>query len=132
MAISAREIVYSVGMSGRPEFYSGRGALFEDLPIDKLVRIHTIIGENFGADAAKAFVTMMENLKSLSATNFLNALYALEANNWVYYPVHESDIDVGHDGPQRAAVAFATIFSSLSSNRDDTEYIRMRFLSKIR
>lgn len=41
MAISAREIVYSVkGMSGRPEYYSGRGATMSDLDGDKLYAIY--------------------------------------------------------------------------------------------
>ena len=38
--ISAREIVRSVGMYDRPEYYSGRGATTSDLDGDKLYAIY--------------------------------------------------------------------------------------------
>lgn len=82
MAISARKIVYSVGMSGRPEFYSGRGATMSDLDGDRLYAIYQKIAQELGTRQADAFVTMVKKLKTLSATNFLNALYALELNDW--------------------------------------------------
>lgn len=133
MAITAIEIVNSVrGMSSRPEFYSGRGAVFSDLSGNHLFEIHSKIREKIGTEQADAFVTMVENLECLSATNFLNALYSLEANNWVYQPVEESNIDLGPDGPGRMAIALGTIGASLfSTGRDDTVYIRESFFSKI-
>lgn len=45
MGITARDIVYSVGMSGRPEFYSGRRAMTCDLDGDKLFGIYNKIQE---------------------------------------------------------------------------------------
>ncbi len=133
MAISAREIVYSVkGMSGRPEYYSGRGATMSDLDGDRLYAIYQKIAQELGTRQADAFVTMVEKLKTLSATNFLNALYALERNDWNLTEFNESNIDVGPDGAGRGMIAFATVAESLFfCGRDDTEYIRSSFLRKI-
>lgn len=132
MAISAREIVRSVGMSDKPEYYSGRGARISDLPAKKLVLIYNIIKERIGAKQAETFVTMIKSLKTLSATNFLNSLYLLEANNWVYRSAYKSNIDVGPDGPGRNAIAFATVvFGSSEYDDGDTDYIRNQFLCQI-
>lgn len=133
MAISAREIVYSVkGMSGRPEYYSGRGATMSDLDGDRLYAIYQKIEQELGTRQADAFVTMVEKLKTLSATNFLNALYALERNDWNLTEFNESNIDLGSDGAERGIIAFATIAEGLfGCGRDDTEYIRSSFLRKL-
>lgn len=126
--ITAKKIVISAGMSPRPEYYSGRGAKISDLNGDILFAIYKQIKEKMGDKQAEAFVNMIENIKSLSATNFLNCLYVLEANDWIYVPFKESDIDVGPDVPGREAIAFATLFSGYASHGEDsTEYIRNSF-----
>lgn len=134
--ISAREIVRSVGMSDRPEYYSGRGATTSDLNGDMLYAIYQKITQELGANQANAFVTMVKKLKTLSATNFLNALYTLERYDWSENTsYHESGIDIGSDGPGREAIAFATIaevlFGGGQTRRDDTEYIKSTFLRKV-
>lgn len=133
ITITAEQMVRKAKMSTRPEFYSGRGAMYCDLNDTKLLIIYREIQKNIGEEQAQAFVTMIENTKSLSATNFLNRLYALESNNWEYSSnFEESDIDVGPDSPGREAVAFATIMSAFSSSgRDDTRYIRNSFFRLI-
>lgn len=133
MKITARDIVYSTRMSGRPEFYSGRPPMSCDLNGEKLSKIHSAIKEKIGEKQAESFVTMIENLSNLSATNFLNSLYSLEANNWEYVPTSEGNIDVGPDGPQRGAIAFATIFAVPASMEgwDETDYIRNTFFNMI-
>lgn len=132
MSISAREIVYSVGMSGRPEFYSGRGATMSDLNGDKLYAIYQKIAQELGTRQADAFVTMVQKLEILSATNFLNSLYALELNDWNLTSFNESNIDVGPNVAGRGIIALATVAESLFyCGRNDTEYIRSSFLSKI-
>ena len=113
MAITAREIVSYVGMNNHPEYYSGRGAIWTDLSGHNLFVIYKTIKIAFGMNAAEAFVTMVENLRVLSATNFLNALYALEKRNWVYEPVEESIDDEAKLG------------------RDDTQHILATFLAKL-
>lgn len=134
--ISAREIVRSVGMSDRPEYYSGRGATTSDLDGDKLYAIYQKITKELGTKQADAFVTMVKKLKTLSATNFLNSLYTLERCEWAEnISFHESNIDIGPDGPGREAIAFATLAEALSggshTRRDDTEYIKSSFLRKV-
>ena len=135
MAISAREIVRSVGMCDRPEYYSGRGATTSDLDGDKLYAIYQKITQELGANPADAFVTMVKKLKTLSATNFLNSLYTLERYDWTEnVSFHESDIDVGPDGPGREVIAFATLAEALfgsHSRCDDTELIKASFLRKV-
>jgi len=110
MAITAREIVSSVGMFAQPNFYADRAAIWSDLNAPHLLGMYKQIKSKIGTNAADAFVTMVENLKSLAPANFLNALYALEARNWVYEPFEETDLGVGPG---------------------DTEYIRITFLAKI-
>ncbi len=132
MAISAREIVYSVGMSGRPEYYSGRGATASDLNGDMLYAIYHKILHELGVRQANVFVAMVKKLKTLSATNFLNALYALERNDWKLMEFNESNVDVGPDGNSRGIIALATVVDSIFyCGRDDTEYIRSSFLRKM-
>lgn len=133
MAISARKIVDSVkGMCGRPEFYSGRGATKSDLDGDRLYAIYQKIAQELGTRQADAFVTMIEKLKTLSATNFLNALYALESSDWNLTEFNESNIDVGPDGAGRDMIALATVAESVFfCGGDDTEDIRSSFFRKI-
>ena len=131
--ITVEKIVHEVGMSARPEFYSGRGARRSDLSGEKLIAIHKIITENLGERQAKEFVTMIKNISCLSATNFLNSLFALEANNWVYKKGEESDIDLGPDGPERLAIGIASLGESIFSSiqRDETDLIRNSFLQEL-
>ena len=110
MKMTAREMVDSVGMFNRPEFYADRPALRSDLSGNHLYGIYNKIKSSIGTNAAEAFVTMVKNLNNLAPANFLNALYALERRNWVYEPVEEIDLGVGPV---------------------DTEYIKEIFLAKI-
>ena len=131
--ITAEKIVHEVGMSARPEYYSGRGARRSDLSGEKLIAIHKIITEKLGERQAKEFVTMIKNISCLSATNFLNSLFALEANGWVYKKVEESDVDLGPDGPGRLAVGIASLGEAMfsSSHGDETYLIRISFLHEL-
>lgn len=110
MAMTAKEIVSSVGMSELSAVYANRIATWTDLSGTHLLGIYNKIKREIGTSAAEAFVTMVENLKILSAYNFLNALYALEESGWVYAQFEETDLGVGPG---------------------DTEYIRNTFLARI-
>lgn len=130
--VTAQQLVRTARMSTRPEYYSGRGAILCDLNGEQLFIIYKGIKENIGEKQAESFVKMIENINSLSATNFLNCLYALEANDWTCIHVEESDIDLGPDTPGRTAVALGTLFGSFSSSRgDSTDYIRNTFFKLI-
>lgn len=137
MAISAREIVRSVGMSDRPEYYSGRGATISDLDGDKLYAIYQKIKQELGTNHADNFVTMVQRLKTLSATNFLNSLYILERYDWTdYISFRESNIYMYLNVADKELSAFSTIeetsFGGIHSRRDDTEYIKSSFLLKVK
>ena len=82
MAVTTKEIVRSVGITDLPEYYSGRGVNFNDLNADKLYAIYKKIRESIGDKQANAFVTLVQQLKILTASNFLECLYVLENNNW--------------------------------------------------
>ncbi|MBR6504844.1 MAG: hypothetical protein IKT41_03940 [Clostridia bacterium] len=131
--ITAEKIVHEVGMSARPEYYSGRGARRSDLSGEKLIAIHKIITEKLGKSQAKEFVTMVKSISCLSATNFLNSLFALEANDWVYHQREENDIDLGPDGPGRLAIGIASLGEAMfsSSHGDETYIIRNSFLQEL-
>lgn len=81
------------GMSGRPEYYSGRGATITDLDSDKLFNSYQKIKENVGVEASKNFIEMVKNLKVASATSFLNAFYELASNDWKFNKNPELDKD---------------------------------------
>jgi hypothetical protein len=126
-------IVFSVGMSNRPEYYSGRGATTTDLNEEKLFKYHTAIKKEFGEDAAKNFVCMVAEIKVLSATTFLIELYNLYNSDWIYKKKkkHADGIVISknEDGEHDMVQGFASIFSALNNgNRDETRLIRDRFL----
>lgn len=130
--ITAQQLVRNAKMSTRPEYYSGRGARVCDLNGEQLFIIHKGIKENIGEAQAQAFVNMIENIDSLSATNFLNCLYALEASDWTTVHIEENDIDLGPDTPGRTAIALGTLFGSFSSHSSDsTNFIRNTFFKLI-
>lgn len=82
--LSARDIVAQVGMSSKPEFYTGRGATLIDLNSKRLEDIYQLIKNNPGNDAANSFIQLIAHTPVLSATYFLVALYKLEESNWVW------------------------------------------------
>lgn len=138
MTMKASEIVtrYTEGrMAARPEYYSGRGATISDLNSKLLEGIYQGILKEIGPGAADQFVLMVEDLDRVSATYFLNSLYALEANGWVWVkadaPSKSMDhMDLGRDKEGLEVVGFATFASWAfgGSDRDDTFLIRTDFL----
>lgn len=135
--LTVRDIVCEAGMSDRPEYYSGRGAILSDLRPEHLQRIHDLINREHGGEAAKNFIEMVANMKDLAASNFLTCLYALEARNWKY-DGFQSDLVGGitlakdKDGNYNMASGMLGILAALcSSGRDETETIRQPFLRDI-
>ena len=130
--ITMEELVRKAGMSSRPEYYSGRGVKVCDLSGEQLFMIYKGIKENLGERQAEAFVNMIEKLQSLSATNFLNCLYVLEASDWVLMNFEEDDVDIGPDTCGRTTTAIATFAEAFSSSYGDaTDYIRNTFFKLI-
>jgi hypothetical protein len=122
-----REIVQNAGMSDRPAFYSGRGATLSDLNSTILQKIHDGIVKEFGKEAGEGFVQMVDELRVMSATSFLNSVYRLSHNNWVFSPelVSTSSVDIDSEGS-----AWGTLLGAMSrGDRDDSLDIKSKFLS---
>ena len=120
-------------MSPRPEYYSGRGVNPGDLNEGHLETIHQAILEEKGAEAAEAFVSMVEAIPVLSATDFLLSLGALDRNKFV------GNANLVHKGGTYATdygTAFATAMEVMSHAREkdtrelDTARLRFRFLCR--
>lgn len=136
--IDARQIVMEAGMSTRPEFYSGRGAISCDLNDKHLEKIYQIIKKEYGNDTAKQYAQMVADIPKLSATDFLITLYRLEGNEWewdkrILGNERGAYVD-GETDEAKMAVGMATIFGALTgdSERDETDYIRGEFLERHR
>lgn len=125
--ITARDIVQSIGFNCHPEYYKGRGARYNDLDGAKLANIHQKIQENFGQNAAKAFVTMVENVKVLSVKKFLESLYALEKNNWSF----SEQIQIEINERKENYGSMSAVYEYHESLYDDTWQIRRAFLANI-
>ena len=112
--LDARQIVRNAGMSDRPEYYSGRGAITSDLNDKILEKTYELVQKEHGDDAAKHFAQMVADIQKLSATDFLNTLYNLESRNWKWDKRLLGDgkgMDVGPDRGDRGreAIAMMTI-----------------------
>ena len=133
--MEARGIVSEIGMSTRPEFYSGRGAIACDLNDAKLGKIYQGIQREHGEDAAKQFAQMVADIPKLSATDFLVTLYRLEAYQWDKKLLgDEKGIAIGPDlgDESREQNAMWGVLGVLlgDNERDETEYIRGEFLKR--
>ena len=128
MSLSAKEIVRQCGMSDRPGYYSGRGAITDDLSSTKLERIYQLIKTRVSEDAAASFVEMVDALPVASATDFLISLYKLEGNEWQW----SSETLSNQNGiyPDCEGSAFFTVQEVMhgSNQRNDTDMIVSSFL----
>jgi hypothetical protein len=131
-----KDIIRNSNMSTRPEYYSGRGAITCDLNSDILQKIYLGIEKEYGKTAAKNYIKMVQDIKVLSATTFLQELYMLFENNWKFKKkkVQASGISVqknenGEYDEQSVLSGMLGIFAAMSSGgRDETERIRGGFL----
>lgn len=126
-----KDIIRNNRMSTRPEYYSGRGATTSDLNDQILFGIHKDLKKDFGEDAGNGFVKMIDGIKVLSATAFLNGLYELYYNNWIYNEQQPDSITIqkDDDGNYNSNVGMIGVMESLfSCGRDDTQQIKSHFL----
>lgn len=126
-----KEIIRNNKMSIRPEYYSGRGATTSDLNGNILFGIHRDLKNEFGESAALGFVKMINGIKVLSATAFLNGLYDLYYNNWVYEGRQPDSMSIpkNENGDYDRTIGMIGVMESLfSSGRDDTARIKSHFL----
>lgn len=130
-----KNIIRNNKMSTRPEYYSGRGATMSDLNIEILEGIYQEILKEYGKNAAKNYIKMIDDIKVLSATTFLEELYQLHNNNWKYSKKeqHANGISIpknenGEYDETSAVSGMFGIYAAMGNNRDDTISIKGGFL----
>ena len=133
-----KDIIRNANMSTRPEYYSGRGAITCDLNGIQLEKIFQGIKKEFGDKAAKNFVKMVDDIKVISATTFLEELYMLFQSGWVYRKKPKSRQANGISVPKNEQGEYDDrsmmsgmlgIFAAMSSGgRDETSEIKNYFL----
>lgn len=134
--MGAGKIVEVCGMSGRPEYYSGRGATRSDLNYEMLERIYLGVKKTQGINASEEFVQMVADIPKMSATDFLLNFYNLERNEWKWdkrMTREESGIYVdGRNDLSKFATGVMSIMGSMSgmNAHDDTRYIKGEFLMR--
>ncbi|MDP2672491.1 MAG: hypothetical protein Q8O84_01625 [Nanoarchaeota archaeon] len=134
--INAKQIAINAGMCGRPEYYSGRGAVTCDLNDKILEKFYQGIQKEYGKKAAKQFVQMVADVPKLSATDFLLTLYRLEGQSWKWdKKLIGDEKGVYVDGPTdevKRAIGLATIGGIIfgDNSRDKTGYIKGEFLRR--
>jgi hypothetical protein len=126
-------IISSAGLSARPSYYSGRGAISDDLDSFKLIKIQSLIKAHHGESAAIAFLKMVQSMSNMNATDFIQNCYTLEQNNfeWTIESPQVSGVDFVKDENcnHNQVQAVATLYSSIRrGNRDDTNEIKSGFL----
>ena len=135
-----KDIIRNNRMSTRPEYYSGRGAITCDLDGQMLEGIYQGIKKEFGAKPAQNFVKMVDDIKVLSATTFLEELYMLCGNGWVYKKKpkeHQANgisipkNEQGEYDDRSMMSGMLGMFAAMGNNgRDETPVIKNYFLSK--
>lgn len=87
MPVSVEEIIYGNChglLNPSPAYYDGRGNNLTDLNSRILEMVYGGIHKEINAEAAKAFVNMVKDMKNTNAKNFLEDLYRLERKEWKY------------------------------------------------
>ncbi len=128
-------IIYGVGMSLRPEFFAGRGANTSDLNHKRLHGIWLGIKDTISDTAADSFVQMVSKIEVISATTFLQELYALCDNDWQLDEHHEDApgivIQKDNNGNHMVAhgiMAMSAAMSIAEAEIDQTQEIKAWFL----
>lgn len=116
-------------MSARPGYYSGRGATASDLDSKILNQIADAIKKHYGENAHENYVRMVWSMPSLSATAFLNNLYALERANWDLSRAEITNDGKSFESEREAWGLLAEVLSQANSHSrfDQTESIRSGF-----
>ena len=117
---SIYELCHRAGISSRPEYYSGRGENGGDLNDKHLTKLYKLIKDFKGEEAAKEFVTMVENTKELSATAFIRRLLILDQNDYKWdskYDVTQTENDDVEIDPDNILSTVATMASLMSGRR---------------
>jgi hypothetical protein len=134
-----KEIIRNNNMSTRPEFTSGRGAILCDLNGTQLEKIYQGIKKEFGDKPAKNFVKMVDDIKVMACTTFLEELYMLCGNGWKYRKKPKEHQTNGisipknkqgeYDDHSMVSGMLGMLAAMSSGGRDETAQIKNYFLS---
>ena len=129
-----RRIITTSGLSDRPEYYSGRGAMICDLNSNMLYLIYKKLARldsNKGLNMAK----MTLEMSTLGATEFLENLYSLAYNNYDLEKIKLSSDNVSFGnsrGDSMFAIGLASLASTLGTPRTDvTPSIKESFINML-
>ncbi|MGD9726947.1 MAG: hypothetical protein AB7L09_00660 [Nitrospira sp.] len=133
--LDSRRFVTEAGLSRRPAYYSGRGAIRCDLNEVHLMKIYQQILDARFPGAAIEFIKLVASMQTLSATEFLQEFYRLEREGWIFKPGDAPTqwaIDGRMDDGSLQVSAMASIFQALSGpKRDETPSIKFGFLAML-
>ncbi len=133
-------IIYDhTSLSAMASKYAGRTMGYCDVKVDDLTTLHYQISELYGKPAGENFVTMINELQVLTASNFLQALELLELNNFIWKSSSvesAQSLPADKDNPGGTLMGVALTFSkaapSLGEEVEVSNYLRDVFLKKIR
>jgi len=136
----ARQILLTSGLNDRASYYSGRGVMYCDLNEKNLVAIFEKLLK-LDISYAVEFVEMVRKMETLGATEFINSFidFANKGFKSNTSKTEGSNISLeGVHGEARDAVAFTSIFSTMSRGNDRdyqvraSEEMKHSFISRIR
>lgn len=111
-SILAREILLTCGLNDRSSYYSGRGVNYGDLNDKNLVAIYKKLLK-FDPSYAKDFVELVNNMRTLGATEFIDSFINFGYSNFSLKKDVISDENVslnGVHGDARYVVAAVSMF----------------------
>lgn len=135
----AWQIMFTSGLNPRAEYYSGRGVKECDLNADNLEEIFNKLCV-LDKDYALEFVEMVNSMKTLGATEFIESFYLFAMNNFKHFAGNVTDSNISFSNSNdknRHAIAVGIIMSSMGTSDMSTqiyltEVIKQNFISQIR
>ena len=122
----SEHILNTSGLSTRASYYSGRGVNYGDLNEENLVSIFEKLLK-IDVEYAFNFVQMVQNMKTLGATEFITSFKGFAANGFKNKDYNISESNVSLDGvydDERFVVALAS-FGSLFDSHSENMQVNM-------
>lgn len=136
----ASHILLTSGLTDSGSYYSGRGVNYGDLNENNLVAIFSKLLKIDG-DYATNFVEMVNKMKTLGATEFINTFMNFAINGFKVEALNLESNNVSLDevyGEARDIIGLISIFSVMNKGNDQdyqiraSEQIKDSFMSKIK
>lgn len=122
----------NVSIMPQASYYSGSPAKRTDLDGQKLFSIYSDLTKECGEKAGDNFISLVRGMETLALTPFINSLFALETNGWIYTKKGVSNKKIYVDS---IGTAKATVFNALTggtSTVDETKIIKSEFESLLK